>query len=431
MSNPLPDDAIRVRDRRDPHQFTVHNLLIDEWFPIISSNGYSLYSLFCRMAVKGEERCWPGLRMIVKHLGMGASTVSEYARLLAWCELVYILPGAAGGRQTSDYYLLDVPAVTGERLQAIQAAVSADMARLAAEREKEAKKLEAGGLKAAAVKVREKNGSAFHRTVLRRLKKWEPIQAHWGDDRPTPTIIPAGQLPLFGENGGDGAVDNSRIPVDKSADNAAVNGRRDPPVEQRDPAVEVTDPAVESPDPVVEGVIRQQDQNKKQQQSITTIQSNNQQQQEANGRENVAVVVAGILAWMGFVGGVPGGEVPATDELLAWAMYARAEQPGNNPVGLVRAAWRRRNSPPGAWLELARLWLGLDDDGRQELLETAEYSAAYSRSKFYCDPERFSISEQAGNAFMLLWRETDGDCAPAALMPPVGQVVEEGFHADD
>ena len=214
-------DTIRVRDRRNPHQYTVHNRLIDEWYPIISSHGLALYSLYSRMASKGQEHCYPGLRMIASHMGMGVSTVSDYNSLLVWCELLYIVPGSLADNRASDYYLLEVPAVTPARLHDIESTIRAEIERLAAEREQEAQRLVAAGMATAAAKLRQANGSAFPRTVLRRLEKWQPIQNYWQQQSAKPTIV-TGQPSL--------PLEDYPQPVDNSGGGVRHQDQGDPPV---------------------------------------------------------------------------------------------------------------------------------------------------------------------------------------------------------
>jgi hypothetical protein len=158
------ESRIVVRDRRTSHQFSVHNTVIDQWFPIIGMTGLAIYSLYVRMSNQKDERCWPGFTLIKSHLGISSSTLSDYNRLLTWCELLHIEPG--NQKQSNNYYILDVPEVTPDKLTEI-----ADQAR----------KLP--------------KSSRLKKPLLQRVKDWQPLQAHFSD-RPKPDVVPASQLSL-------------------------------------------------------------------------------------------------------------------------------------------------------------------------------------------------------------------------------------------
>jgi len=166
--------VIRVRDRRQKHQFSVHNRVIDEWLPLIGQAGYALYSLYVRMANNDDERCYPGYTTIGEHLGVSPTTISNHNKLLVWCRLLHIEPG--NQRKPNDYYILDVPAVTPEALEAIRQAVAAELP----------------------------PNNKFRRTVLKRLDKWQPIQAIWDRHKKSRHVIVVhpNQLSLFPDQEG-------------------------------------------------------------------------------------------------------------------------------------------------------------------------------------------------------------------------------------
>ncbi|KAA3661606.1 MAG: hypothetical protein DWQ04_15960 [Chloroflexi bacterium] len=329
------ENRIVVRDRRSVHQFSIHNRVVDEWFPIITARGFALYSMYCRMASKEEERCYPGYRLIAKHMGMGISTISDYNKLLVWCGLLHIEPGDRNS--PNDYYILDIPEVTEDLLARIRKLAGKDVTRLEQEREEEAQKLDAAGMKKDAAKLRQKRVGTFYSGLLKRLDKWEPIYVHWGEEKERPFVIKSGQLSLFpgdpvgehpnngqvgdpdgehpdlngnyrnlggkqgdsdGEHtkngsirasGGEHGVPDSeqgdpgsehRVPSSERGDPvgehlAPHRERGDPVGEHPDPTGEGGDPGGEHPDPVRE----RGDPGSGSEQSTTTIQSNNPKQQ--------------------------------------------------------------------------------------------------------------------------------------------------------
>jgi hypothetical protein len=166
--------VIRVRDRRQKHQFSVHNRVIDQWLPIVGQAGYALYSLYVRMANNDDERCYPGYTTIGEHLGVSPATISNHNKLLVWCQLLHIEPG--NQRKPNDYYILDVPAVTPETLDAIRRAAAAELP----------------------------PNNKFRRTVFKRLDKWQPIQAIWDRHKKSRHVIVVhpNQLSLFPDQAG-------------------------------------------------------------------------------------------------------------------------------------------------------------------------------------------------------------------------------------
>jgi len=138
---------IVVRDRREPHQFSVHNRVIDEWLPIIGLTGLVLYALYVRMANRVDERAFPGYTLIQRHLGISRSTISRCNQLLRLYGLIHIQPGTR--TRPNYYYILDIPEVTPEKLSALRERVT---------------------------QIRDR---AFVRTVLKRIEEWLPIEAHW------------------------------------------------------------------------------------------------------------------------------------------------------------------------------------------------------------------------------------------------------------
>jgi hypothetical protein len=161
------EEVICVRDRREKYQFSIHNRIIDEWVPIIGPLGYMLYSLYVRMASNDDERCFPGYRLIQDHLGIGASTVSDYNKLLVWAGLIYIESG--NNIESNNYYILDIPEVTPDRLEKLRQQAQQDL----------------------------KPESKFLACILSRLEDWRPIQAYWTQKKPKPVVVHPSQLSLL------------------------------------------------------------------------------------------------------------------------------------------------------------------------------------------------------------------------------------------
>ncbi len=162
---------IVVRDRRKKRQYSIDNLIQDQWRPILTNVGYDLYSLYVKLSNKADERAFPGYELIQGHMGYSPSTIRNYNCLLVWCELIHI---ESGNQFTSnDYYILEVNEVTPERIAAIRAAA------LAWNKDKK-----------------------FVTALSHRLDTWHPLQ-HWfkKSRRHKPVVIHPSQMPLDLENG--------------------------------------------------------------------------------------------------------------------------------------------------------------------------------------------------------------------------------------
>lgn len=422
----MRESVIRVRDRRTPHQFSVHNRIIDEWYPLIGQPGLALYCLYCRLSSKDEERCYPGYRLISKHMQMGQSTISDYNKLLVWCGLIYIETGDPHKNEPNDYYILDIPQVIPERLAAIRELVEADVARLVAEREVEAQRLVQGGLVEAAAKLRQREPNRFLRTVLKRLNKWRPIQTYWGREKVRPPVAKPGQLSLFGQLDPAPDAEHPAPRVEHPASQAEYPASG---AEHLAPDAERPAPSAEHPAPPVGA-----------EQSKTTIQSNNPNQQSittVEGAADAAVVaanstllIASILDWMGFNGRLTAKDKnPSVAVLLAWAYWVRVEgaglkEKGKNAVGIARAGWRRGDTPGGNFLGLAQRWLALDGAGRREMVEAVDRARYTGRVHLTRDLEDLGVTEPVLVAFAEVWQATGGDVAPVGLLPELDGGVE-------
>jgi hypothetical protein len=141
---------------------------------------------------------------------------------------------------------------------------------------------------------------------------------------------------------------------------------------------------------------------------------------------DVATAATAIAEWMGFTGNIA-VEMQQHDltlaALLAWAFWVKVEGGRcRNPVGVCRSKWTGNGRhgpslPPARWLELARAWLDLDDNGRLEMLSTGGQSHLLSYEFPYPD---------VLPAFRELFRVTQGDSLPDALLPdrPDGDYAE-------
>ncbi len=223
---------IRVRDRRKARQFSIDNLIMDEWFPVITLRGFTLYSFYCRMANGKDERCFPGYSLIRTHLGMGKTSISDYNKLLTWCGLIHIQSG--NENKSNDYYILDVPKATPERINAIKEKAEAEL-----------------------------NGdSKFLTQVLKRLESWQPLRAHWKEGTKQIVVVHPNQLSLF--------------PNDQGGS---------PPAEPGSPSAEPGSPMAKPGSPPAEPGVRPEDSNNPK----ATKQSNDPKQQSeavvANGAE--------------------------------------------------------------------------------------------------------------------------------------------------
>jgi len=141
-----------VRDRRKARQYSIENLIMDEWFPILGATGYAIYSLYVRMANSKDERAWPAYSLVQRHLGIGAASVSEYNQLMEWCGLLHIEPG--NHHSSNTYFILDPPAITLDLLQSLRQSLTGwgSNRRLAG-------------------------------TIRKRIQAWESLEMIWSDRR--------------------------------------------------------------------------------------------------------------------------------------------------------------------------------------------------------------------------------------------------------
>ena len=138
-----------VRDRRKPRRFSIDNIVMDDWLPLLGAVGFGFYALLSRLARMGEEKSFPGYSLISEHLGVSRSTVAAYVRFLQLSELVHVVSG--NSRRSNTYYLLEPRPVTDEVLAELAAGVAAAWP----------------------------EDNSFRRTFERRLASWSPLRSRF------------------------------------------------------------------------------------------------------------------------------------------------------------------------------------------------------------------------------------------------------------
>ncbi|HUX78072.1 MAG TPA: hypothetical protein VMY40_15675 [Anaerolineae bacterium] len=323
MADNGQEHIIRVRDRRARHQFSIHNRIIDDWLPIIGLPGLGLYNLYCRMSNSADERAWPGYSFISQHLSISKSTISCYNELLEWCDLIHIEPG--NRRMSNDYYVLEIPTLTDERLAGLRIAVEAARDREVATEQPNQGKLQ------------------FMEFVLERIDNWRPAQSYWGK-KPRPTVVHPDQTSFLDDQGGSTAEDHSST------------------VEYHPSTVEYH-PGTTGDQGGTHAVLEQ---------SLVTILSNNPEQQstatsqslsqhecdEEDDDTNDVGAVASFLQEHGIVGTnlARVAERVDLDTARAWVLYTLAEREQfTNPPGFIVSQILCGVEPPPDFLVLGSL----------------------------------------------------------------------------
>jgi len=102
--------------------FSIDHAVILDWLPVIGQTGYALYSIY--MSLAAQKLPSPGIRRLANHVTASPQSIIFANRVLEWAGLIAI---TAGDHETSNIYdVLDVPAVSEERLQYIAAAALED-----------------------------------------------------------------------------------------------------------------------------------------------------------------------------------------------------------------------------------------------------------------------------------------------------------------
>jgi hypothetical protein len=115
---PDKEQAIVIRDRRKPNQYTTDNVIAREWLPILRvGDAFFFYSVYLSMANRETESSWGSLRTMAQYLQCGIDLIIRGNKLLEICELIYIEPG--NQYTSNEYYILDPPALTPELISRI------------------------------------------------------------------------------------------------------------------------------------------------------------------------------------------------------------------------------------------------------------------------------------------------------------------------
>lgn len=113
MSTVEVGQAIVIRDRRKPNQYTTDNLIAREWLPILRvGDAFFFYSIYLSMAHRETESSWSSLRTIAQYLQCSVDLIIRGNKLLEICELIFIKTG--NQRTSNEYYILDPPPLTDE-----------------------------------------------------------------------------------------------------------------------------------------------------------------------------------------------------------------------------------------------------------------------------------------------------------------------------
>ncbi len=122
---------IEVVDRRKIPHFTLDNLLIDVYGPIIGPDAIAVYAVLARYANRETALCFPSQNTIAHDARMSRPTVRRSLDILAQVGLILVAPraGSNGARVAHQYALLEVlrlseaqaaslSALVGQRLKA-------------------------------------------------------------------------------------------------------------------------------------------------------------------------------------------------------------------------------------------------------------------------------------------------------------------------
>lgn len=103
------DPTIVVRDLRNVPYYRVHNLIIDDYGPLLHTDGLAIYSTLCLMADFETQKCWPSLVGMAAHWGMSKSTVIRVVELMQDLRLILIERGKQenGAKANNTYFLLE------------------------------------------------------------------------------------------------------------------------------------------------------------------------------------------------------------------------------------------------------------------------------------------------------------------------------------
>ena len=174
------EDAIYIRDIRE-HYYPIHNVILDEWRPLIGPIGLDIYNFLSRISFRENERARASYTIMQKFLGHSRSTIWTYLRLLELCELIQRdVPGAVNVIQNgvkkrkrvsnapNNYYLLNPKRVTPTFLSRLKNAI-----------EKE-----------------EKMDGGFKKSFYASIDNWQSFASYF-PKASRPVVVPANQPSLF------------------------------------------------------------------------------------------------------------------------------------------------------------------------------------------------------------------------------------------
>ncbi len=104
----LLEGGIVVRDMRTNERFWVHDLVVDEYGPLLGADVFAIYCSLSCMANK-DQYCWPSLSRLARHWGKGRATVVRAVTLLSDLKLIHVQRGMNedGSKANNVYYLLE------------------------------------------------------------------------------------------------------------------------------------------------------------------------------------------------------------------------------------------------------------------------------------------------------------------------------------
>jgi hypothetical protein len=119
----LLEAGIVIRDMRTNERFWIHDLIVDDYAPLLGADAFAIYASLCCMSNKNQY-CWPSLSRLARHWGKGKATVVRAIALLTDLALIYVQRGVNqdGGKANNVYYLLE-PASLDEGLASLISAL--------------------------------------------------------------------------------------------------------------------------------------------------------------------------------------------------------------------------------------------------------------------------------------------------------------------
>lgn len=313
----MNDKQIVVRDRRRQRHFRIENEVFDDWLPILGTLGFSIYSMYNRLASSNDERSYPGYQLIEGFLNISAGTIANYNRLLVWCGLIHVERGDAARNLPNEYFILDPPRLTPSILHEIRQQALAHY-------DKE---------------------SFFLQALLERLNNWRPLEAYFPKRDPIAVIKAT--------HNGEWATHNGERPTHIREQGTHI----------REQAAHTRErPTYDSEQPTHIGRVEQK-----------TNTNNKQTNKKKQEQPTIGWLVgSSILERMGVLEPFKtqiGGKYPA-DLILATAWWVLGETWAENPAGLLVARLSEGKYPPDGFVELAEFVLALDEDDRAALVRT-------------------------------------------------------------